>query len=131
MALSVACVVASSRSTATSTPVVSALPASDEATATRQAIIAPTVVTRAIRIATILLKRFDEPFITRLSLLGKRIQHQPHVLAERVQDRAGTAVLTIRLDFGPHLGGRAAGRDALDQFVGHVLHGCVNLLFRR
>src|SRR3972149_1339992 len=62
------------------------------------------------------------------SNLCERIDHQLRI-AQRIQDRAGTAVRAILLDFGAYRVGCARSSNALDQIIGHKLLGLRDLLF--
>src|SRR5437764_15369470 len=65
---------------------------------------------------------------TRLHL-GKRINHQLHIVTQRVKYRAGAAIAIVLFYLRADFVGCATGGDALNQFVRHKLHGLVNLLF--
>src|SRR5579885_2840785 len=63
-----------------------------------------------------------------LSRLRERIDHQLHIIAQGIENRAGAAMTFVLLNLRPGLVRRAAGGDAFNQFVWHKLHGLVNLL---
>src|SRR4029450_11090551 len=63
--------------------------------------------------------------------LREGIDHREHVVAERIQDRAGAPGVNVLTDLGPALVRWSRGRDHLDHFVGNEVHGASDLLLRR